>query len=127
MDIQRIRSEVAQAATKFALVEAYATSDGGVFVKAGLQTSVGNTYVVTIYFPDYPYRMPKVFVTKPSLRSDSVNVHRYSEGNLCYLHHSFWNPGLHDLSFVLKRIAKWLNKYEIWRISGRWPGAEVKH
>ena len=39
MDIPRIRSEVSQATTRFALVEAHPTNDGGVFVKAGLQTS----------------------------------------------------------------------------------------
>ena len=41
MDIPRIRSEVLQATLKFALVEAHPTNDGGVFVKAGPQTSVG--------------------------------------------------------------------------------------
>ena len=39
MDIQRIRSEVAQATTKFAYVEAHPTTDGGVFVKAAMQLS----------------------------------------------------------------------------------------
>ena len=92
---------------------------------AGLQTSAGKTYFASIYFTDYPDRMPQVFVTRPTIREDSP--HRYKAGNLCFLHHSMWNPGLHDLTFVLARIAKWLNKYDIWCISGSWPGAEVRH
>src|SRR5271166_3259135 len=125
MDIQRIRGEVRQAAATFSLVEAHPTSEGGVFVKTGLQTSAGKTYFASIYFTDYPDRMPQVFVTRPTIREDSP--HRYKAGNLCFLHHSMWNPGLHDLTFVLARIAKWLNKYDIWCISGSWPGAEVRH
>jgi ubiquitin-protein ligase len=125
MDIQRIWREVRQATASFALVEAHPTDEGGVFVKTGLQTSAGKTYIASLYFTDYPYRMPQVYVTRPALRSDSP--HRYKDGNLCYLHPTMWNPGLHDLTFVLARIAKWLNKYDVWCISGSWPGAEVKH
>jgi hypothetical protein len=39
-----------------------------------------------------------------------------------------WNPGRHTLTFVLARLAKWLNKYDVWSANGgRWPGEEVKH
>ena len=127
MDIQRIRSEVSQALTTFALVELHPTSQGGVCVKAGLQTSDGNTYFIAIYFVDYPNRMPSVYMTTPTLRSDSANVHRYKDGNICYLHQSMWNPGRHTVSDVLARSAKWLNKYDVWCRKGRWPGAELKH
>ncbi len=125
MDIQRIRSEVTQASREFALVEAQPTNDGGVLVKAGLQTSAGNAYVAAVYFPGYPNQMPKVFITKPALHLGSP--HRYTDGNICYLHPNMWNPGRHDLTFVLKHAAKWLNKYEVWRVKGAWPGAEIKH
>lgn len=125
MDIRRIRSEVTQAKATFALVEAHPTTDGGVFVKAGLQTSAGNTYITMISFPDYPNRMPSVLVTAPTLRSD--RPHHYNNGNICYLHPSMWNPGRHDLTFVLGRTAKWLNKYDVWCRTGHWPGAEVRH
>jgi hypothetical protein len=125
MDIQRIRSEVTQATRAFALVEAHPTNDGGIFVKAGLQTSVGNMYIISIFFPDYPSRMPRVFILRPALRFGSP--HRYNEGNICYLHPSMWNPGRHDLTFVLGRTAKWLNKYDIWCQNNRWPGAGLSH
>lgn len=124
MDIQRIRSEVTQAATTFALVEAHPSNDGGVFVKTLLQTSVGNAYFAAIYFLNYPSQMPKVFITRPALQ---FSPHRYTEGNICYLHPNMWNPGRHNLTFVLAHAAKWLNKYEVWRIRGTWPGAGIAH
>jgi hypothetical protein len=43
------------------------------FVKAGLQTSVGNMYIAAIYFKQYPNRMPSVFITKPVIR-DGVDI-----------------------------------------------------
>ena|SRR2546426_635498 len=125
MDIHRIHREVAQAATTFALVEAYPTNEGGVYVKAGLQTSVGNAFVAAVYFPNYPHQMPRVFITKPALHP--AIKHRYTDGHICYLHPNMWNPGRHDLTFVLARTAKWLNKYEVWRLTSHWPGAELQH
>ena len=124
MNVQRIYNEVNVAASHFALVEAHPTSDGGVFVKAGFQTSAGNAYFAKILFPDYPYGMPRVYVTTPALQN---SPHRYTDGHICYLHPSMWNPGRHDLTFVLGRVAKWLNKYEVWRVRGTWPGAEIRH
>ena len=125
VDLQRIGSEVSRASQTFAFVEVHPTGDGGVYVKAALQTSVARTYIVAIYLAGYPNRMPQVHVTQPALHS--LAPHRYREGNLCYLHPSMWNPGLHNVEFVLSRTAKWLNKYEVWRATGRWPGAEQKH
>lgn len=126
MDIQRIRLEVAQAATKFALVEAHPTNEGGVYVKSVLQTSAAKTYFIAIYFPDYPNRMPRVVVTNPTLRPTGDN-HMYKEGYICFLHPNMWNPGRHTLTFVLGRTAKWLNKYDVWLVTGKWPGAGVPH
>lgn len=127
MDIQRIRLEVAQAARQFAYVEAHPTNDGGVYVKAVMQTTAGKTYFLAIYFAGYPSSMPKVYVINPTLRPTSDN-HMYKEGNICFLHPNMWNPGRHTLTFVLARVAKWLNKYDCWASNGgHWPGAEVKH
>jgi ubiquitin-protein ligase len=126
MDVQRIRREVAEAAMHFAFVEAHPTTDGGVYVKAAMQTSAGKTYILAIYFPDYPSRMPQVSVTNPKLQPTGNN-HMYREGYICFLHPNMWNPGRHTLTFVLMRVAKWLNKYDCWAAYGVWPGAEVKH
>lgn len=126
MDIQRIRTEVVYAARQFAYVEAHPTTDGGVYVKAVMRTSAGKNYFLAIYFNDYPSRMPQVYVTNPTLRPTGNN-HMYREGNICFLHPNMWNPGRHTLTFVLARAAKWLNKYDCWAVTGRWPGAEVPH
>lgn len=125
MDIQRIRTEVSQAANTFAWLEVRGTTDGqGVYVKAAMQTSVGNVYTLQIDFPSYPYHAPKITVSQPALR---VSPHRYNDGTICYIHPSMWNPGTHNLMFVLGRAAKWLNKYEVYCAKGKWPGAQHKH
>jgi ubiquitin-protein ligase len=124
MDIQRIRREVNQATVQFAFVEAHPTSNGGVYVQAALQTSAGKAYIAEIDFDDYPSRMPKVFIIRPTLQP---SPHKYNTGNICYLHPNMWNPGRHDLTFVLARTAKWLNKYDVYRAYNRWPGAELLH
>lgn len=125
MEIQRIRSEVAQAKLHFAHVEAYPTSSGGISVKAAFQTSVGNAYIVQVDFASYPTRPPQVVVLKPALRANTV--HRYTNGTICYMLPAMWNPGRHDLKFVLWKIAKWLNKYEVWCDRGAWPGKGWDH
>jgi ubiquitin-protein ligase len=130
MDLARIRLEFSEAQRTFAYVELHPTTDGKVYAKTALQTA-NQMYVLSIKFPDsYPNEMPRVYVDAPPLIS---SPHRYQSGNICYLHPSMWNPGIHNLSFVIARSAKWLNKYEIWRRnlhlygSSKWPGAEIRH
>ena len=78
MDIQRIRSEVVQAATSLRLSRPIRPTMAVSIVKAGMQTSVGKTYFVAIYFPDYPNQMPRVSYTNQTLRpaNDSPHVQR---------------------------------------------------
>ena len=124
MDINRIQGEFSEAQKTFAYVELHPTADGRVYVRTALQT-VSRTYVLSIKFPEsYPNEMPRVFVDAPPIVD---SPHRYQGGHLCYLHPSMWNPGVHHLTFVIARAAKWLNKYEVWRTQGTWPGAEIKH
>ena len=124
MDLARINEEFRQAKQQFSYVELYPTSDGKVYAKAALQPSE-QLYVVSIYFPDdYPNSMPKIFVDKPAV---DTWQHRYTAGNICYLYPPMWNPGSHNLSFVIARAAKWLSKYEIWKIKKVWPGAGIAH
>ena len=126
MDLARIHREFADAERTFALVELRPTTDGKVYVRTALQTGNDKQYVLSIRFPEsYPNEMPRVFIDAPSISSAP---HRYEAGNLCYLHPTMWNPGLHNLTFVIGRAAKWLNKYEVWRNNGGvWPGAEIRH
>jgi ubiquitin-protein ligase len=126
MDIARIQREFLESQQRFALVELRPTTDGKVYARTGLQTSNGRNYVLSIKFPDsYPNEMPRVFVDAPVI---AYAPHRYEGGNICYLHPSMWNPGTHNLTLVIARAAKWLNKYEVWRSNGgTWPGAEITH
>jgi ubiquitin-protein ligase len=124
MNIARIQNEFNQARQYFSYVELYPTSDGNIYVKAALQPS-SQLYIITICFPDtYPNEMPRVYVTKPAIDSAP---HRYNKGNICYLHPTMWNPGVHNLLFVIQRSTKWLAKYEVWKRDRIWPGAEIKH
>jgi ubiquitin-protein ligase len=126
MDIARIQREFSEAQQRFALVELRPTTDGKVYARTALQTVNGRNYVLSIKFPDnYPNEMPRVFVDAPTI---TYAPHRYQGGHICYLHPSMWNPGAHQLTFVIARAAKWLNKYEVWRSNGgKWAGAEIKH
>jgi ubiquitin-protein ligase len=124
MDISRINRELAAAQQTFAYLELHPTTDGKVYAKTALQT-VSAMYVLSIRFPDtYPNEMPRVFVDAPTITNAPD---RYNGGNICYLHPSMWNPGTHNLTFVIARAAKWLGKYEVWRSRGAWPGAQIKH
>jgi ubiquitin-protein ligase len=126
MDVARIRREVAAAQAGFSYVECHSTSDTKPYVLAALQTSQSRIYTLTISFPDaYPYALPTVSIRKPEIHSSAP--HRYTSGSICYLHPDRWNPGHHTLTFVLARAAKWLAKYEVWLVTGQWPGAEVRH
>lgn len=125
MDINRVQREFMDAQRTFAYVELHPTGDGRVCVRTALQTP-SQTYVLSVRFPDsYPHEMPRVFVDTPPITM--TPPHRYQNGNICYLHPSMWNPGIHNLSFVIARAAKWLNKYEVWKHQGRWPGAQIRH
>jgi ubiquitin-protein ligase len=124
MDVDRIRREFAEALRSFAYVELHPTYDGKVYAKAALQTP-SQMYILSIRFPEnYPNEMPRVSVDAPTINSAP---HRYSNGILCYLHPTMWNPGVHNLSFVIARAAKWLSKYEVWTRTGKWPGAQISH
>ncbi len=125
MNILRIQQEFRQAQEHFAFIELHPTLDGKVYVKVALQSSIQQLYTLSIKFPDaYPNEMPSVFIDAPAL---GVAPHRFNSGNICYLHPSMWNPGIHDIKFVIARAAKWLNKYEVWKRQGQWPGKEIRH
>ena len=125
MEVQRIYLELRQAAEHFPNLEALPTGDGGVYVKAALQTSAGKIYLLALQFQGYPNEMPKVFITKPTLQAWK---HRYNTGNICYMHPNMWNPGRHNMKYVLMQVAVWLNKYDVFlQNGGNWPGPGIEH
>ena len=124
MNVVRVQREIAAASQYFDYVEGHPTVEGGVMALIALQTS-NSTYTLGVSFPEtYPNGMPEVHVRKPKLKS---SPHQYPNDRICYLHPHMWNPGRHDLMFVIQRAAKWLTKYEIYRQTGKWPGAGIDH
>ncbi|MXX62698.1 MAG: ubiquitin-conjugating enzyme E2 [Holophagales bacterium] len=124
MNLPRVRQEIAAAQHYFDYVEGHPTVEGGVMALIALETS-RSVYTMAVRFPEsYPNGMPEVHVRTPPLES---SPHRYAGSQICYLHPSMWNPGRHDLTFVIQRAAKWLAKYEVFRQTGRWPGAGIAH
>jgi len=124
VNLMRVRSEFERAQSQFSYVELHPTADGKAFAEVALQPSA-QLYIASIYFPDnYPNQMPDVYVTKPIV---NTGPHRYNNGRICYLYPSFWNPGVHDLVFVIGRVSKWLSKHEVWKYAGVWPGAGLEH
>lgn len=123
MSLIRISVELSYASQTFPNVEADSSFSS---VKAALQTSAGRTYIALLNLTNYPNRMPYIYITAPALLRNSP--HRWPDDlRICYLHPNKWNPGLHNLTFALGRTAKWLNKYDVWLQTGRWPGAEYPH
>ena len=124
MDLARIRQDIAAAQQYFEWVEGRATPAGGLMAVIALQPS-RRVYMLGVTFPEsYPNAMPDVEVRRPRLQS---SPHTYTNGKICYLHPHMWNPGRHDLKFVIQRATKWLAKYEVYRQRGEWPGAELEH
>lgn len=124
MNLIRIRREISEAKRYFDYVEGRATSAGGLMALVALQTSQ-RIYTLGVSFPEtYPNAMPEVRIRRPAV---SGAKHMFTNDRICYLHPHMWNPGRHDLTFVIKRAAKWLAKYDVYRQSGKWPGAELEH
>lgn len=124
MNLQRIWHDIKKAQGQFDYVEGHPTTNGGVMAMVALQTT-RRVYTLEITFPDtYPNSMPEVFVRKPIMES---SPHRYRNNRICYMHPRVWNPGRHDLTYAIQRSAKWLNKYEVYLVRGRWPGAGIDH
>lgn len=63
--------------------------------------------------------------TTPKVHADPIATnapHRWRDGSLCIFGTmAQWNPGKHDVYFVLKMARQWLKKYSIWSQDGQWP------
>ncbi len=124
MNLLRIQRDIANAQAQFDFVEEHPTSQGGVMALVALQTSQ-RYYTLAVTFPyAYPNVMPTVSIRTPTLKP---SLHLYSQDQICYMHPRMWNPGRHNLTFVIQKAAKWLSKYEVYQAKGRWPGAGIDH
>ena len=123
MDLRRLRWDVQQAQAHFPNVELVDDGSGGLYARAALQTSVGQVYAITITFKGYPNEVPKVAV----LPKVTHTKHMYNSGHICFMLPARWNPGRHDLTFVLGQTAVWLAKHEVYKVKGVWPGPSLSH
>jgi hypothetical protein len=124
MNLQRVQTDIWQAAEHFPNIESYTTTEGGLYIKAALQTSTGQPYIIMVTFVGYPSAMPKVMVITPAVKH---GMHMYNTGHICYMHPSVWNPARHDLKYVLGQTAVWLNKHQVYLATSRWPGPSLSH
>jgi prevent-host-death family protein len=90
--------------------------------KFDVSTSGESPKEVLIFLPDgYPHSCPKVYVSP--LREDVP--HRWADGALClYGVMTGWNPGKHTVFSTLNLARRWLESYDVWDRTGKWPQEE---
>jgi ubiquitin-protein ligase len=73
---------------------------------------------VTISLPHgYPNACPKVFVHP----IPDGCPHRWQDGSLCIFGAmDVWNPGKHDVLYVLRLARRWLDHFATWKQTGAW-------
>ncbi len=78
---------------------------------------------VTIILPNgYPHQCPRVYAGDLGKRVP----HRWSDGSLCIFGvMTTWNPGKHTVYSTLRLARRWLDRFDVWQKSGRWPKSEV--
>lgn len=119
----RLYFETEKVKRQFPQFSPYLDSNSQLFFEGYLQTNAKLVYRVRITIPaNYPSRPPVTTIVSHSL---GAAPHKYGDHTPCLFHPNIWNPGYHTVTFVIARTAKWLNKYEIWRRTGHWPGSSA--
>jgi len=94
-------------------------------VEGDLKTADGNYYRVSIEISsEYPYKMPCIKLLERTIEPDCP--HRYSSGNLCVMKPEQWTSN-YSLAFMVSKTAIWVNKYDVWKRTKKWPGTEQAH
>ena len=78
-----------------------------------------------VYVPGAP---PQVFIKSHQIKP-SKTIHMYSNGSLC-LHYPpdiSWKHRTSVATYTIPWIAEWLVCYELWKLTGKWEGAQMKH
>ena len=117
---QRFAVEKEKMSNSFPGFSFYVSGGEYTSVKGYLKTNYQNRYYVKINIPSgYPHSIPKIWIEDGYINSSCP--HRYNSGNLCVMKTEQWTS-VYSLAFMVARAAIWLNKYDIWNQSGRWPG-----
>lgn len=82
------------------------------------QQGPGEEMTVTISLPHgYPNVCPKVYVHP----IPDLCPHRWQDGSLCIFGAmDVWNPGKHDVLYVLRLARRWLAHFATWKQTGQW-------
>lgn len=77
------------------------------------------------YVPGIP---PQVFIDSHSIKPRKA-IHLYHNGALC-LHYPpdvNWKHRTSVAAYTIPWVLEWLVCYELWKLTGKWEGAEFKH
>jgi ubiquitin-protein ligase len=120
---RRLHNEQRALAENFRQFSFRQNSKGELYVSGGLRTNKGRVYQIRIEIPpNYPHSIPYVF----PIGWEANCPHAYKAGNLCIMRPDQWRP-IFSLAFVVAKVALWLNKYDVYRAKGYWPGNEQQH
>ncbi|MEG3925398.1 MULTISPECIES: hypothetical protein [unclassified Microcoleus] len=106
---------------------AFKASKGSIKAVEGyLKTADENYYLVSIEISlEYPYKMPSIKLLERTIEPDCP--HRYPmSGNLCVMKPEQWTSN-YSLAYMVSKAAIWVNKYDVWQRTKKWPGKEQAH
>lgn len=71
---------------------------------------------------------PKIYIKNPFIKYND-EIHMYSDNSLClyYPPDMPWRKHIMLSDTIVPWISEWIILYELWKISGKWEGAEVRH
>ncbi|PSJ71768.1 hypothetical protein C7N43_37635 [Sphingobacteriales bacterium UPWRP_1] len=101
--------------------------ENGTLICTGeLQPEYCDRYKIRIEFREG--YAPLVFITSPHIEPRSA-IHMYKEGCLClfYPGEFKWRNTTKIAEYTIPWIVEWVLYYEIWKITGKWEGAEHLH
>jgi hypothetical protein len=75
-----------------------------------------------------PGHTPRVFVESPQIEN-SKDIHLYREGFLCLYEPSEtkFKDSFKLSEYTIPWTIEWIMYYELWKLSGKWEGKEIKH
>jgi ubiquitin-protein ligase len=120
---RRLYNEQQKLAENFSQFSFVRGRNDAIYLAGALRTNAGVVYQVRVDLPpDYPHSIPYVF----PVGWEANCPHAYTQGNLCIMRPDQWRP-IFSLAFVVAKVALWLNKYDVYRTKGYWPGNEQQH
>jgi hypothetical protein len=97
-------------------------SAGRLTARGVLSTEI-NSYGIRVVLPsNYPYEMPAVV----PLDWKAGGPHVYPNGQLCVMQLGQWRTP-YTIALMVAKAAIWVNKYEVYKRYGSWPGNEQFH